>query len=469
MPAMDEGGFILDYVAPPGTSLADTNAMLLQVEAIVRATPEVETYSRRTGLQLGGGLTEANTGDFFIRLKPPPRRPIDEVMADIQHRVEQNVSGLSIETAQLMEDLIGDLTDVPQPVEIKLFGNDPVQLRAAAERVANLITSVPGITEVKNGIVIAGSNLAIDVNPARAGLEGLAPADVADQAETYINGNVATQVQESNRVLGVRVWFPREARATIEDISRLPISAPDGHEVPLSRVADLRVSTGEPEITRENLKMMVPVTARIEGRDLGSTVADVRSKVDASGIVSGSNYYELGGLFQQQQQAFLGLMVVIVAAFLLVFALLLYLYESYDVALSIILMPLFAMPAVFIGLWLTGTELNITALMGMTMVIGIVTEVAIFYFSEYGALLVDGMPEPEARLQAGVNRFRPIAMTTLAAILALLPLALPLGPGGAMQRPLAIAIISGLLVQMPLVLIVMPILASGLRRFRRAG
>ncbi|MDE2473970.1 MAG: efflux RND transporter permease subunit, partial [Alphaproteobacteria bacterium] len=105
MPAMDEGGFILDYVSPPGTSLADTNAMVQQVEQIIRSTPEVETWSRRTGLQLGGGLTEANTGDFFIRLKPPPRRGIDDVMADVQHRVEQNISGLSIETAQLMEDL----------------------------------------------------------------------------------------------------------------------------------------------------------------------------------------------------------------------------------------------------------------------------------------------------------------------------------------------------------------------------
>ena len=280
MPAMDEGGFILDYVSPPGTSLTDTNAMVVQVEQIIRATPEVQTWSRRTGLQLGGGLTEANTGDFFIRLKPLPRRPIDAVMADIQHRVEQNVSGLNIETAQLMEDLIGDLTSVPQPVEIKLFGDDAVKLRATAEKVAARIRTVPGITEVKNGIVIAGSNLAIDVNPVTAGLEGLNPSDVADQAETYIAGSVATQVQQPDRVLGVRVWLPREDRSTIEDLSGLPISAADGHAVPLSRIASLNISTGEPEITRENLKMMVPVTARIEGRDLGSTVADVKRAVE---------------------------------------------------------------------------------------------------------------------------------------------------------------------------------------------
>lgn len=468
MPAMDEGGFILDYVSPPGTSLTDTNAMIQQVEQIIRSTPEVETWSRRTGLQLGGGLTEANTGDFFIRLKPPPRRPIEDVMADVQHRVEQNVSGLSIETAQLMEDLIGDLTSVPQPVEIRLFGDDAQQLRAAAERIARRITSVPGITEVKNGIVVAGSNLAIDVDPARAGMEGLTPSGVADQAETYISGTVATEVEQPDRVTGVRVWLPHEDRGTIEDLATLPISAPDGHQVPLSRVAALRISAGEPEITRENLKLMIPVTARIEGRDMGSTVADVKRAVDSSGIVSGTMYYTLGGLYEQQQSAFFGLMVVIVAAFLLVFALLLFLYERFDFAVAIILMPLLAMPAVFIGLWVTGTELNITALMGMTMVVGIVTEIAIFYFSEYQTLLVEGMAPEEARLQAGINRFRPIAMTTLAAILALLPLALPLGQGGQMQRPLAIAIISGLIVQMPLVLIVMPLVVPRLRRLRAA-
>jgi multidrug efflux pump subunit AcrB len=437
------------------------------VEQIIRAIPEVETWSRRTGLQLGGGLTEANTGDFFIRLKPPPRRPIEEVMADVQHRVQQNVTGLSIETAQLMEDLIGDLTAVPQPVEIKLFGDDAQHLRATAEKVALRIGSVPGVTEVKNGIVVAGSSLAIDVNPVTAGLEDLAPSEVADQAETYIAGSVATQVQQPDRSLGVRVWLPREARATIEDIANLPIAAADGHAVPLSRIASLSISTGEPEITRENLKMMVPVTARIEGRDMGSTVADVKRVVDASGLVNGTMYYELGGLYQQQQSAFAGLIAVIIAAFLLAFALLLFLYERYDFAIAIIFMPLLAMPAVFTGLWLTGTELNITALMGMTMVIGIVTEVAIFYFSEYQVLLASGIAADEARLQAGVNRFRPIAMTTLAAILALLPLALPLGQGGEMQRPLAIAIISGLIVQMPLVLVIMPLAVDYLGRLRR--
>ncbi|MBU6442720.1 MAG: efflux RND transporter permease subunit [Alphaproteobacteria bacterium] len=465
MPAMDEGGFILDYIAPPGTSLADTDRMLNEVEKIIRATPEVQTYSRRTGTQLGGGLTEANTGDYFIRLKPLPRRDIEDVMADIQHRVEEKVPGLEIETAQLMEDLIGDLTAVPQPIEIELFGDDAASLRKLAPRVADLIGKIPGVTEIKDGVVLAGDGLAIDVDPVRAGIEGLTPADVAAQMETYLAGNVATEVQRGERAIGVRLWVPARVRGSIHDLERVLIAAPDGHKVALSRIATLHVLTGQPEIDRDNLKTMVAVTARIEGRDMGSTVSDVRQALDASGLMTGDTYYELGGLYRQQQIAFRGLMVVIVAAFFLVFALLLYLYERFDFALAIIAMPLTAMPAVFIGLWLTGIELNISAMMGMTMVVGIVTEVAIFYFSEYEMLLKAGRGA-EALFEAGINRFRPIAMTTLAAILALLPLALGLGQGSAMQQPLAVAIISGLIVQMPLVLIVMPILAERLGHLR---
>jgi CzcA family heavy metal efflux pump len=466
MPHMDEGGFVLDYIAPPGTSLTDTDRLLQQVESIVRADPDVQTYSRRTGTQLGGGLTEANTGDLFIRLKPPPRRPIDQVMQDIEHRVEDKVPGLQIETAQLMEDLIGDLTAVPQPIEIKLFGDDVVGLRRVASEVAALISKVDGVTEIKNGVIVAGDGLDVDVDPVRAGLEGLTPDAISSQVENYVSGSVATQIQQQDRSIGLRIWVPFRYRASIQDLGNALIAAPDGHKFALSRVATLRIQTGEPEITRENLKNMVAVTARIERRDLGSTVADVKRLLDSSQLIAGNTYYELGGLYQEQQTAFRGLLEVIIAAFMLVFLLLLFLYERFDFALAIIAMPLLAMPAVFVGLWLTGIELNISAMMGMTMVVGIVTEVAIFYFSEFEDLIGRGENITEARLAAGVNRFRPIAMTTLAAILTLLPLALGIGQGAAMQQPLAIAIISGLIVQMPLVLIVMPLLADRLAQMR---
>jgi CzcA family heavy metal efflux pump len=457
MPVMDEGGFVFDYIAPAGNSLQDTDKMLRQVETILSQIPEIASYSRRTGLQLGGGLTEPNTGDIFIRLKPLPRRPMEDVMNEIRTKAQMAVPGLDIETAQLMEDLIGDLTAVPQPIEVQIFGDDYNQLMQIAPKVANAIQAVPGVTEIENGVIIAGDAFDIHVDSVRAGAEGLTPDAVTSQVNTYLTGTVATQLHNANRSIDVRVTIPENLRSTPADLRALRIEAPDGHFVPLSHVADISLLTGLPEITRDNLKPMVAVTARIVGRDLGTTAADVQALLEKSDLFPQGTYFQLGGLYHQQQIAFRGLIIVLAAAFALVFFLLLYLYESMKMAIVIIAMPLVALGAVFMGLWATGVELNISAMMGMTMIVGIVTEIAVFYFSEYELLTREGVAHERAVVEAGVNRFRPIAMTTIAAILALMPLALGLGQGSAMQQPLAIAIISGLIVQMPLVLLVMPL------------
>jgi multidrug efflux pump subunit AcrB len=408
-------------------------------------------------LQLGGGLTEANTGDIFIRLKPLPRRPMEEIMNEIRTKSQMAVPGLDIETAQLMEDLIGDLTAVPQPIEVQIFGDDFGQLTQIAPKVANAIQAVPGVTEIEPGVVIAGDAFDIHVDPLRAGAEGLTADAVTSQINAYLTGTVATQLHNIDRSVDVRVTIPENLKSTPSDIRALRIEAPDGHTVALGRIADVTLLTGLPEITRDNLKPMVAVTARIVGRDLGSTAADVQALLEKSDLFPQGTYFQLGGLYHQQQLAFRGLMIVLAAAVALVFFLLLYLYESLKMAVVIIAMPLCALGAVFIGLWATGVELNISAMMGMTMIVGIVTEIAVFYFSEYELLTREGMAHDRAVVQAGVNRFRPIAMTTIAAILALMPLAVGLGQGSAMQQPLAIAIISGLIVQMPLVLLVMPL------------
>jgi multidrug efflux pump subunit AcrB len=456
MPHMDEGGFVLDYVAPPGTSLAETDQMLRQAEAILRSDPAVETYSRRTGLQLGGGLTEANQGDFFVRLKPFPRAPIEAVMDRVRTRIQTEIPRLQIDMILLMEDLIGDLTAVPQPIEVKLFGDDLGTLLQAAPQVAARIATIDGVVDVFDGVVLAGDALTIQVDRTKAAFEGIDPAVVADQVALWFTGAVTTELQENVKRVGIRVWTPRQLRDGERSLNDAWVAAPDGHRIPLLRIATVETQTGQPQITRDNLKTMVPVTARISGRDLGSTIANVRSALATPGLLPTGVYFELGGLYAEQQRAFRGLLGVFTTAVMLVFVMLLYLYERFSVALSILLMPLLATSAVFVGLWVTGTELNITAMMGLTMIVGIVTEVSIFYFSEYQELLDQEMPHAAALVQAGVNRMRPILMTTLTAILALLPLALGLGRGAGMQQPLAIAIISGLIVQAPLALIVMP-------------
>ena len=477
IPHLDEGGFILDYRAAPGASLAETDRLLRQVEALIRATPEVATYSRRTGVQLGGGLTEANEGDYFIKLKPLPRRDIETVMSEIRNRAETSVPGLTIETAQLIEDLIGDLTAVPQPVEVKLFGSDTAELRRLAPQVAERLTKIAGLVEVQDGLRVAGDALNIRVDRVRAAFEGLDPERITRQLEALVGGSRIGQIQVGEKLIGIRLWSPQPLRDRIESLARLRLKAADGHSLPLSRVADIVVDAGQPQITRENLEQMVPVTGRIEGRDLGTTMVDVRREVAAMKLPA-TVRVEFGGLYAEQQKSFRGLAAVFAAALLLVMALLLYLYERWTVVLAILATVLLSIAAVFLGLWLTGTELNISAIMGMTMIIGIVTEIAIFYFAELDLERDPGPAHTDAAsddaidlretslttalIDAGRLRLRPILMTTLIAILALMPLALGLGTGSAMQTPLAIAIISGLVAALPLVLLLMPVLYRSL-------
>ncbi len=457
MPTMDEGGFILDYRATPGTSLTETDRLLRQVEGILQKTPEVETYSRRTGLQLGGGVTEAHEGDFFVRLKPFPRRPIEDVMDDVRKRVEGSAPGLRIEMAQLLEDMVGDFTGVPQPIEIKIFSDDGKVLGELGPKIAGLIGRIPGVVDVDNGIVLAGDALEIKVDRVKAALEGMDPESVTRDLNAFLSGLVTTEVQRGPKMVGVRVWIPKDFRTTERDAAQLQLRAPDGHLFPLGRIAKVTAIAGQPQITRDDLKRMVAVTGRISGRDMGSVISDVKKALGRPGLFPAGVYYSLGGLYRQQQIAFAGLVAVFAAAVALVFFLLLFLYESFRVTLAILATTLLSLTAVFIGLFITGTELNISSMMGMTMIVGIATEVAIFYVSEYYDLK-EGADKKGALVQAGKNRMRPIAMTTLATILALLPLALGIGQGASMLKPLAIAIISGLVIQLPLVLFVLPVL-----------
>jgi CzcA family heavy metal efflux pump len=468
MPTMDEGGFVLDYHTEPGTSISETDRLMKQVEAIVSANPNVSTYSRRTGAGLGGDLNEPNRGDFFVRLKSKNREPIETVMEEIRTKVETDVPGVSIELAQLMEDLIGDLTAVPQPVQIKIYSDDQNTLNSTARNVAAAIGKVQGVVDVNDGINPAGDALELHIRPDAAAAEGMDAQSIAQAVSDMVEGNVATQFQVGPKTVAIRVRVAGALALTDTQLGQLQIRAPDGHLFALNRVATRVAVTGQPEVSRDNLKRMVAVTARIDGRDLGSTIADVQKVLTTAKLLPAGVYYELGGLYQQQQIAFKGLMIVFGAAVALVFGLLLFLYERFRIALAVLAMPLLATGAVFVGLWVTNIELNISAMMGMTMIIGIVTEVAIFYVSELQGLMRDEeMPLSQALIEAGKNRLRPIAMTTIAAILALLPLAFALGQGSAMQQPLAVAIISGLIVQLPLVLLLLPVLLQLLMKPRR--
>ncbi len=457
MPAVDEGGFVMDYYTDPRTAIAETQRIMRQVDALLRANPDVATFSRRLGTGLGGDLVETYHGDYFVRLKPGHRKSTPQVMADTLAAIQANVPGIRVELAQLMEDLIGDLTAVPQPIEVKLFAANPAVLDPLAPKVAAAIAKIPGVVEVNDGLQPAGAALDLDIDAAAAARNGLTPAAIATDVSHAMTGIIATELRRPDKTIGVRVRLPQALSLSQAGLAALPLRAPDGHMVRLDQVARRVPVAGQNQISRENLQPMVAVTGRIERRGIGATIADLKRVLARPGLLPPGVRYALGGLYAQQQTAFLGLAVVFVIALGAEFVLLMFLYERYALAGIIIGFSLFSTSAVFVALWLTGVALNITALMGMTMIIGIGTEMAIFVVSEY-VVLRARLPAAAAAIAAAQNRLRPVSMTTLAAILTLLPLAFAVGQGSQLQQPLAIAIIAGLCLQFPLVLLAVPVL-----------
>lgn len=460
MPAMDEGGFVLDYKALPGAALSDTDRLLRQVEAIVRSTPEVASYSRRTGLQLGGGLTEADEGDFFIRLKGGSRRGIDAVMSDIRGRIDAEVPGLQVELIQLMGDLIGDLTAVPQPIEVKLFGQDRNVIGEAARRVAAAVGRVQGVVEVVDGLRVAGDAISIVVDRGRAAQQGLDPEAVATQLEAAVGGTAATRVRVGEQLLDVRVRTPAGLRQRADQVGDIVLTAPDGHAVRVRQIARVHIIAGQQQLRREDLAPFIAVTGRLEGRDLGSAMVDVRAAV-ASVKLPATVRVDYGGLYAEQQKSFADLTLVFAAALLLTALLLTFLFERVVWTLAALATVLLSAASVIVGLWLTGIELNISALMGLTMVVGMVTELVIFYLAEID---VTKPVDLAALRDAGSKRLRPILMSAMIAILTLAPLALGVSRGAGLQTPLATAIIFGLVAAVPLVLLFLPAMLDTMTR-----
>jgi len=469
LPRMDEGGFVLDYKTAPSTSLAETNRELEQVEAILKADPYVDTYSRRTGAGLGGDLTETYQGDFFVHLVDPSKRPnIWRVMNDISTDVTRLVPGVDFDTHQLMSDMIGDMVGRRQPVVIQLSAENPDALAPVAMKVATALGEVPGVepASISNGVTPAGDAIQIHVNPAAAMLHGATVAEVKNQVRHYLEGLVVTRYLSATGDIGVRLKLKAPADALYRSqLGALPIQAPGGQVFPLKAVATMQFASGQPELTRDNLKQIVAVTAQTDGsRDLGSMIASVKDMLKTSGVVPAGVTYTFGGAYRQQQQAAHDMIKVFVAAVVAEAVLLMFLYRSLLIPVIVMATSLLSTGAVFVGLWLTGVELNITAMMGMVMIIGIATEMAIFLVSEYQSLKQSSPPR-EALRAAALNRLRPIVMSTLAMILALIPLGAAVsGAGDQMLQPLAIAIISGALVQLPLVLLVMPALIGLVER-----
>ena len=459
LPEMDEGGFVLDYIMPAGSSLAETNRVISHIEQILRATPEVESTSRRTGLQLGlAAVTEANTGDVSVKLKAQRSRSIEDIMEEVRGKIKTQEPALDVEFIQVLQDMIGDLTSAPEPIQIKLFSQDPALLEDWAPKVADRISKVEGVVDVLNGIdnTISGPAVTFQVNPSVAARAGFTPEEVATDAAAILEGEPApTPVVNNDRAYTLRVRFPRSARASLEAMRDTLLTSSSGKTATLGTLASIAKIPGQTEIRRENLQRDVAVTARLEGRDLGSGVNEVRKVVDALHLPS-SIRVEYGGTYQEQQKSFQDLILVLILAVVLVFIVLLFEFRTFAAPIAILASALLSTSGVFIALLITRTTFNISSFMGMIMVVGIVAKNGILLLDADQKFRAAGLSSEDAMMQASRRRLRPIVMTALAAIAGMLPLAFAIGAGSQMLQPLAIAVIGGILISMVLSLIITP-------------
>jgi multidrug efflux pump subunit AcrB len=465
LPAFDEGAFILDYTAPPGTSLAETDRMLQHIEQMLKEDRDVESYSRRTGLQLGLFITEPNTGDFLAKLKPGHTRTTEEVTADLRGKIESSEPAMQIEFVGILSDLIGDLTSSPAPIEIRLFSEDTAALDNAATLVEESIKKVPGVVDTFNGVVVSGPAITFKIDPQLAARFGVSATDVANTVTTAMTGDAASSILQQGRLITVRVMLPPTARKSLDTLKGLLIrSATTGAQFRLDQVAQVEYDKGQTEIKRDGLRQSVAVTARLSGSDLGSAINAIKAQLAKDVKLPAGMTLEYGGIYQEQQASFRELMQALILAIVLVFITLLIEFRSFAHPIAIVTGAVLALGGVLAALFLTRSTLNIVSLMGMIMVVGIVAKNGILMLDAVEDHLAAGDNLREALLRSGRRRFRPVLMTSLAAILGMLPLALALGSGAELLQPLAIAVIGGLAVALLLSLVVTPTVYAMLSR-----
>jgi multidrug efflux pump subunit AcrB len=459
LPTMDEGGFVLDYFTPPGSSLAESNRILSHIEEILRSTPEVETTSRRTGLQLGlAAVTEANSGDFTVKLKTKRERDVEEVIEEIREKIEEDEPAAKVEFVQLLQDMIGDLTSQPEPIVIKLFAQDGKLLNATAPRVAEAIGKVPGVVDVLNGVenTVSGPAVTYQINSSVAARAGFTPDEIAIDASALLEGEpAATPVILGDREYPIRVRFPDQTRSSLEQMSNTLLTSAAGHTATLGSLGEIVNDPGETEIRRENLQRVVEVTGRFEGVGLGRGMTAVQKAVSDLGL-SKSIRVEYGGQYEEQQKSFKDLLFVLLLALLLLFIVLLFEFQSFSAPASILASALLSTFGGLLALLVTRNTFNVASFMGMIMVIGIVAKNGILLLDAEHSFRDLGFSPENAMIHAGRRRLRPISMTALATIAGMLPLAFGIGAGSQMLQPLAITVVGGLLSSMVLSLILTP-------------
>ena len=462
LPEMDEGGFVLDYLTPPGTSLSETDLLVRQMEAKVAELPEKSAFSRRTGTELGLFATEQNKGDILIKLKPRSQRnrSIDDIMNSLRADINKSIAGVDVEFIQILQDMLGDLEGSPEPVEVKIFGSNSDQLNKIADELGPRIEKIPGIVDYK-GPRAGNPELLINIDPTQAAHVGLTVDQVTQQLQDSLLGDSTTDLRQSDRLIPIRVRYPDSFRYQENNIRQFPIIAANKQVVGLQSIANITQARGQNELLRENQRLMIVLTARLENRDLGSVISDVKNVMNDARLPIGYTW-EIGGQYESQQQSFHELLSVLGLALAAVFTVLVIQFRAFLPALVIISAAPMSLIGVFFLLLITGTPLNVSSFMGIILMVGLVVKNGIILF-EYYERLHGTMSVTDALVQAGRIRLRPILMTTLCTLFGLLPLALGIGSGAELQKPLAIAVIGGLTISTFITLVLIPVVYATVR------
>ncbi len=539
MPSMDEGAFVVDYLAASGTPLQQTEKMARDIEKILSKNPDVDAFVRRTGAELGLFATQTCRGDIQVVLRPagddpmdlltkrvrPPqeelekelkthgktledratreevrrtyrRRPLPKIMEEIEDQIKDQYAEhqLKVELIQIMADELSDLSGANKPIEVKLFGPDQKVLRSLAEQVGEMLEKKGkgrGIKEVSTNVFAGNPDLLVKLDTAKAERLGLKPDAVARQLRAMFLGQIAAKAQESSaRITDVRIRYPDgyrfgPGRFDVDFVRRQLIILPPGapaiagqppaltgpaRAVPLSALATVTPVRSPDQLWREGQQPAIFVTTELneEEAGLGSVVADVRAWMADVRLPAGYRW-ELGGHYLRQQEAFNSLLVVMVVATLLVFIMLAFQFRSVTLPILIFLTQPLSLVSGLLALWLTNTPLNVSSYMGAILLIGLDMKNGILLVEYIQQLRAEGMELRPAIILAGRTRFRPILMTSLAAILGLAPLALGIGPGAQMQQPLAIMVIGGLTANMLFTRMMIPVGYLVLERTRREG
>ena len=459
LPEMDEGSIVLDYDSPPGTSLEETDRELREVEKIIRATPEVAAYSRRTGTQMGFFITEPNRGDYLIQLKKQRSKTTEEVSDAIRKQIEASGLPLIVDFGQVITDMLGDLMSSVQPIEIKVFGTDQQQIEAYSREVAAIVENTTGTADVFDGIVIAGPSITVKPRLPVLAQYAIGLADFQSQLQANLDGNVAGNIFDKVQFTPIRLSYNTHNNQSLNDIQNSLIALPDGRLKPLSEFADVSLSSGTAEINREDLQTLGIVTGRLENGDLGGTIRTIKQQIEQKIKLPSGYSIVYGGAYAEQQQSFSELLTILIVSSLLVFAVMLFLFRNVLLALLILFISVLGMSGGVLLLYLTGTPLNVGSYTGLIMMVGIIGENAIFTYLQFHETL-ESKSKMQALIYAISTRLRPKLMTAIGAIIALMPLALGIGTGAQMHQALAIAVIGGFIIALPLLLIVFPTLLN---------